>query len=362
MIFKIAYLLLKGENQMLKKISSFMSIIFFVMLIMFADTAKEGTLNGLNLAFRTAIPALFPFFVASTLLSQTGAITILSKVFSPIMHRVYGLPSECAGVLVLGFTGGYPVGVSATCELYKAKQIDKLQAERLLGFCNNTGPAFIVGVCGVGILGSVKLGLILYFIHIVSALICGKFFSLKGYKTQSYNKSIKKFDFATALVNGCEQAAQTSIKVAGFLTFFSVLIALLRTINLNLPDICYPIIYSFLELTCGLMILHEVYIPTHILMSIMSAMLAFGGLSVICQAFSIVKPMDISFKNCVIGKILHTIVAFTLTLIVTRFIPVCVPTMAGYMYMPMISKKYVLIMCIFILYIFTTSKQSKNTL
>lgn len=347
---------------MINKISGIISFVFFVLVILFADIAKEGALNGINLALRTAIPALFPFFVASTLLSQTGVIKVLGKIFSPVMRKLYGLSGECAGVLVLGFTGGYPVGVSAACELYKNKQISKNTAEKLLGFCNNTGPAFIVGICGVGILGSVKLGLLLYLIHIVSALICGKFFVSNSYTYDKISKPAQNIDFSSALVNGCEQAAQTSIKIAGFLTFFSVLIAFLRRINIVLPDICYPLLYSFFELTCGLMILHEVYMPVNVLISVMSAILAFGGLSVMCQAFSIVKPLGLSFKYCFIGKILHSITAFILSFIITSFLPIAVPTMNMNISVPMIPINYMLILSIFILYILTTSKHTKNTL
>lgn len=347
---------------MINKISGIISFVFFVIVVLFADIAKEGALNGINLALRTAIPALFPFFVASTLLSQTGVTKVLGRIFSPVMCKLYGLSGECAGVLVLGFTGGYPVGVSAACELYKTKQISKNTAEKLLGFCNNTGPAFIIGICGVGILGSVKLGLLLYFIHIVSALICGKFFANNNYFYNKTSEKTQNIDFSTALVNGCEQAAQTSIKIAGFLTFFSVLIAFLRHINIVLPDICYPILYGFFELTCGLMVLNEVYMPVNVLISIISAMLAFGGLSVMCQALSIVKPLGLSFKYCFIGKILHSIISFILSFIITSFLPIAVPTIATSIYIPMIPKTYMLIVCIFILYILTTSKHMKNKL
>lgn len=347
---------------MVNKISGFISFVFFILVILFADIAKEGALNGINLALRTAIPALFPFFVASTLLSQTGVTKALGSIFSPIMNKLYGLSGECAGVLVLGFTGGYPVGVSAACELYKNKQITKEQTERLLGFCNNTGPAFIIGICGAGILGSVRLGVLLYFIHIVSALICGRFFVNGKHSLYQTPKNTQNIDFSIALVNGCEQAAQTSIKIAGFLTFFSVLIAFLRQINIVLPEICYPVLYGFFELTCGLMILHEVYMPVNVLIAVMSAMLAFGGLSVMCQALSIVKPLGLSFKYCFIGKILHSIVAFIMSLILTGFLPIAVPTISNSIYMPMIPVNYMFIVCIFILYIFTTSKHKKNTL
>ncbi len=365
---------------MIKKISAYIAAIFFVILILFADTAKQGVINGLELSFSTAIPALFPFLVASALLSQTGMTAKLGRLFSPVMRKIYGLPSECAGAIVLGLTGGYPVGVSAAVDLYKTKHINKVQTERLLGFCNNTGPAFIVGVCGVGILSSVKLGLVLYFIHIASALICGRFFAiktpeLKNYKYSTKNKNI---GFSESLVVACEQAAQTSIKVAGFLTFFSVLTALLQEINifhiisfifspvmdkLNIsPDIVYPICYGFFEITRGLAILPEVYLPTWVLLSVMSAILAFGGLSVMCQAMSIAKPLGLSMKYCVVGKLLHSLLAFIMSIICSAFLPQTVPAMAGAIYIPTLSKPCSIVMLILILFILTTSKHKQNTL
>ena len=45
------------------------------------------------------------------------------------------------------------------------------EAERLLAFCNNSGPAFILGVVGVGVFGSSRVGLLLYLAH-AAASIC----------------------------------------------------------------------------------------------------------------------------------------------------------------------------------------------
>ena len=47
------------------KIPAAAALLFFAALIFEADAAREGAKYGLSLAFGTAIPALFPFFVAS---------------------------------------------------------------------------------------------------------------------------------------------------------------------------------------------------------------------------------------------------------------------------------------------------------
>ena len=54
-----------------------------------------------------------------------------------------------------------------------AGAVSREEAERLLGFCNNSGPAFIVGAVGAGIFGSPSVGLALYGIHILAAVLTG---------------------------------------------------------------------------------------------------------------------------------------------------------------------------------------------
>ena len=158
---------------MKRRLPGLAALLFFLALILGADAAREGAKYGLALAFGTAVPALFPFFAASSLLGQTGVLAALGRVCARPMWKLYGLPGEAAGPLVLGLTGGYPVGAAAAADLHREGRLDAAQAGRLLGFCNNTGPAFIVGVCGAGMLGSVRTGLVLYAIHIAAALLTG---------------------------------------------------------------------------------------------------------------------------------------------------------------------------------------------
>ncbi len=51
--------------------------------------------------------------------------------------------------------------------------IGREEAENLLGFCNNSGPAFIIGAAGVGGFSSSGAGVLLYFSHAAAALMTG---------------------------------------------------------------------------------------------------------------------------------------------------------------------------------------------
>ena len=324
---------------------SFAAVCFFAALFFYAAAAREGAVYGLQLAFSTAIPALFPFLAASALLLDTGALDALHRLCTKPLARLYGLPGAAAAPLLLGLTGGYPVGAAAAAALYREGTLTKPQAERLLGFCNNTGPAFIVGVCGAGVLGSVRIGLLLYAIHAASALLTGLVMAHGVPVRQTETRTVKpRYALPQALVRACEQAAQTSIKITAFLTLFAVLTAILDASGLlkrlfvpfaglcallGMPeDAGWPLLYGALELTRGLAILPEAALSARFLLPVCSALLAFGGLSIWCQSISVLADTGLSLRRFACGKLLHTALAAALTTLCVHAMPARIPTFA----------------------------------
>ena len=323
------------------------ALVLFFALLAGADTAREGARTGLALSFQMAIPALFPFFMVSALLTDTGVTAALGHICARPLWKLYGLPGEAAGALVLGLTGGYPVGVQTAGDLYAAGRLDKAQVERLLGFCNNTGPAFIVGVCGVGVFGSVQAGLMLYVLHILSALLTGLALTRPGRgappSAPPHSKTTHPV-FSAALVRACERAAETSIKVAAFITLFAVFAALLdacgalRLCMAALAPVCRllgmpetaaaPLTLGTLELTRGLSVLPEAALPQRFALPLASTLLAFGGLSVWCQSLSLAAGHGLSLARCFLGKLLHAAIAGTLTVFWCAVIPRPFPAFA----------------------------------
>ena len=120
-------------------------------LVLFPAQAAEAAKDGLLLCYNVIIPSLFPFFVLSTLVVELGLVSYLGRLLSPLMRPLFRVPGEGATALALGFVGGYPVGARTTLSLYEKGLCTKTEAERMLAFCNNSGPAFILGVVGIGI-------------------------------------------------------------------------------------------------------------------------------------------------------------------------------------------------------------------
>ena len=95
----------------------FFSLALFAAFLLCPAACADGVREGLALAGREALPALFPFFVASGLLVRSGLAERLGRAAARPLARLYGLPPEAAPAVILGLTGGYPVGAATVAEL-----------------------------------------------------------------------------------------------------------------------------------------------------------------------------------------------------------------------------------------------------
>ena len=146
---------------------------FAAALLLFPSEAAEAARQSVQLCLQTVLPALFPFFVLSSLLVACGGAQVFGRALEPFMRPLFHLSGAGAAALALGLVGGYPVGARTAAELYRGGCLPRKEAERLLAFCSNAGPGFILGICGGAVLQSARAGAYLYLVHVASALLTG---------------------------------------------------------------------------------------------------------------------------------------------------------------------------------------------
>ena len=152
-------------------------VLLLVLPLLFPGPCAEGVRRGLALAAGSALPALFPFFVAGELLTASHADRALSRLLAPLLRRVFALPQAGAAPVVLGLTGGYPVGAAVCASLLREGRLSASDARREALFCSCASPGFCIALAGVTLFGSAKTGALLYGIQAVSALLTGIFVS-----------------------------------------------------------------------------------------------------------------------------------------------------------------------------------------
>ena len=197
-----------------------------VWLLADAGTVRAAAAEGLALCGRAVIPALFPFMAASTMLVSMGFGEWASPRLAGLMN-LYRLPGPAGSALLLGLVGGYPIGARTAAELHKRGLLTVDEAERLLGFSNNSNPVFLISVLGGGVFGSPRTGVYLWLIHMLSALLTGFFFrgsgKAPGRQGLPRPAPCQSPSLPAALVEGIKSACGSMVSVCGFVIFFYVL-------------------------------------------------------------------------------------------------------------------------------------------
>ena len=215
------------------RVKTFFSWIFAAALlglcfgaIRFPGAIGQGVGMGISVCLETLIPSLFFFMVTASLLASSQAAQFLSWILSPITHFFLRLPRQLGFPLLISAIGGYPVGAAMLCQLYSQDKISTRQASRMVCFCCNPSPAFLIGGVGLGMLGNAKAGWVLYIGSLLSSLLIGFFLGL-GEKGQA-SSSLSKGPLLPSLPRSMKSSVSSMVVMCGYVLFFSGLSALLE--------------------------------------------------------------------------------------------------------------------------------------
>lgn len=335
MIFKIiTYTFYKRERKK-PKMKKFLLQIGVICIIYFIITnpndAMQYTTNAMDMCFGIIVPTLFPFFVCSGLLIYSGFCNTLSKLFAFCMRPLFLVSPAGASAFVIGIVSGYPLGAITAGELYKNNYITKTEAQRLLAFCNNSGPLFILCSVGLAMYSSLKYGVALYVCHILASVSVGILF--RFYRRNDYiaPKTIMTSDeksIGTIFSISVNNAVSNMLTVCGTVVFFSVVSSLIVS-HLPLNNTLYAIFVSLSEFVSGTNLISSLNMDMGIKLILTAFVVGFAGLSVHLQVMAAVSKYELSLKPYIIGKLLHGVLSALFMLIYLKINPITTAVFAA---------------------------------
>lgn len=264
-----------------------------------AAHVRASAAEALVLCGTSVVPALFPFLVISSLLVSLGFGEWLSPYLAGLMTPLFRLPGLASSAFVLGLVGGYPIGAQTAADLYRERLLTREEAERLLTFCNNSNPVFLISVLGSGVFGSVRTGVWLWLIHILSALLVGIFFrghgKVRGCQRLAKETSCRAVSLPSAFVTTVRNSAAGMLSVCAFVTLFYVAASPLAHLGEHLG----PLLVGILELFS----LTPLLTPDRFGFILAAGCVGWGGLSVFCQTAAALDGTDLSLRSCLFGKL-----------------------------------------------------------
>lgn len=308
------------------------SILFGVLLCIYPLEAANGATNGLGCCLNILIPSLFPFMVLSVFVIQSGAANYLDRPLGPFCRLIFHLPGSSAAAIFMSMIGGYPVGARCVSALLEKGQISLQQAQRMLCFCINAGPAFVITAVGVGYLHNIQSGVILLISQLTACLLLGLF--CRGRKNELLlPKGTSRKSIASpsqTLIHSTADAARSICSMCCFVILFAVLIAFLE---IFIQD---PVISSWiaaiLEVTSGCARLSQVATP----LWIFAFFIGWGGLCVHFQILSLLPSLPVPLGKFFLFRLLHGVLCAGIAFFLCKIWPVSSETFSNVSTTPMI--------------------------
>ncbi len=309
-------------------------------LLAFPTEAIEAAKKGLSICANAIVPSLLPFFVLSSLCVELGLIRYLGRLLEPLMQPLFRLRGACAAALALGMIGGYPVGAKTAIALYESGHIQKDEAEHLLAFCNNCGPAFLFGVVGAGVFQSGAIGAFLFCSHILASLLVGVLLRGRRPKQRVTGRMLSRVEtvrFSAAFTKSVTDAVRSTLSICGFVIFFTVVIRILFCSGLmgrliaavarilqpfGMSDgLAKSLLLGAIEMTSGVWSLQSAAGSMASQLCMAAFILGWAGLCVHCQTLSFLGDAGLSARVYLFGKLLHGLLAAALTWGALRLFP-----------------------------------------
>lgn len=300
--------------------------VLLIWLVVSPAGGIAGVRTGLSLCGEVVIPSLFPFLALSVFVIRTGLAQRFGRLLERPMRALFRLPGSAAVALALGIVGGYPVGGKACADLCRKKALSQPEAERLMAFCINSSPSFIIGAVGAGLLHSSAAGVLLYAAHLGASLLTGLLAARRYPRPARGGRSaaVTGTPVPQALVESVNGAMESMLAIAGFVIFFSGLSGLFFTGGGS--GMAATLFKGLMEVTNGCA---AAAAGGAAAMPLMAAMLSFSGLSVICQVMAVTAPAGLSVRRYLLARLPHMVFSVLLTMLLMRLFPMAVPAFAG---------------------------------
>lgn len=327
----------------------FLIAIFNLFILLFPNEILNASKDGIVLWATNVLPTLLPFVIGTNILIGTGIVELMGIFLEPLMFPLFKVAGCSAFALICGMISGYPVGAKITQSLRSCEQISKSQAQRLISFCNNSGPLFILGAIGTSMLGNKNYGYFIMIAHYVSAIIVGIMFRFFYGSEKDYVLPSKRIFFhafnhvkfvhtdkniGKLFAQSVHDSIETVLQIGGFIVVFSIVSKILELSNVIvlvwnwlvkfdfIRQIGYEtfsgIIVGIIEITNGAKILTAQNFSPSILI-ILSALVSFGGFSVHMQSISFISKTDIKASLYILAKIIHAFISAVIATIMLPF-------------------------------------------
>lgn len=250
-------------------------------------------------------------------------------------------------VFTMSVLAGYPMGARIIGDMVRRGEIDLYTARRLISFCSTSGPTFLLGAVGTGMLGSHEAGIIIALSHYAGALMTGALFcgalrllpfsrakgktvrNLKEYRksgakasTSSKFKSSQQdiFSLFTDSILGALKSLGIVLSYIVMFMFITDLVQFSGILNIFHEPYAKAVFKGLFEMTVGCSAVSKTLISLNFKTVLASFLVSFGGISVIGQSLSMLAGSGVGTPYFISVKLCHGFSAALIASVLLHFI------------------------------------------
>lgn len=295
------------DNQILKnKIVVAAASLFAFAMVMFPAVTETGSKTAIIIWANSIVPVLLPFFIFSEFIKRTGNLQSLPP-------RIYPF--------VIAFLSGYPMGAKVVGDFVKDGKLTVKEGKWVLSYSLVTGPAFIIFTIGTFI-GSTKAAVVVAVAHYLGGFFNGFLHYCrepreKNVLPERYVKSDYMENFTYAIGAGFKGMAM----ILAYLMFFTIGINLLESMGMFEAinnEVIASGIKGMFEMTIGINLVGMCNIGIKLKTILASALVSFGGFSVVGQSMSMARGSGIGLKEILEIKLTHGMFAAIIATLIAQ--------------------------------------------
>ncbi|MDE6364822.1 MAG: hypothetical protein K2O40_12205 [Lachnospiraceae bacterium] len=297
-------------------------LLLILIILSRPDATFQYAYEGLYQWAAKMVPTLFPFMMISSIMVYSGADLELGSMLSRVLKKIYKYSSSGLYAIFMGFFCGFPMGAKVVSDLYGTQKISKSEANTLLAFCNNIGPAYFMGIiipilheCGYQNTLPFVFGM--YGIPAVYGIVMGFLHTNTHSSNEIQPRSAQSQNsLAVTLKKSCMDNTQALIILGGYITFTNAFRIFLDFMPLSHNS--KNVLSSFLEIIGGVQAIYTTTLfPAQKVFWIMTA-LCFGGVSCILQTSSFLEKSSLSLGHYLKHKVLITLLSSIYYFVLTQ--------------------------------------------
>ncbi|MBD5452690.1 MAG: hypothetical protein HDR25_08620 [Lachnospiraceae bacterium] len=293
------------------------SLIIIIAVLIHPETTFEYAYAGLYQWAVKMVPTLFPFMMISSIMVYSGADLELGRILSVLLKRIYRYSVYGLYAVFMGFFCGFPMGAKVVSELYENQKLSKEEAISLLGFCNNIGPAYFLGIIipilhACGYQNTLPFLFGMYGIPALYGIVLSRRFAKENpgiisFEKISPSKPTKHLSLTNCLKRACTENTQSLIMLGGYITFTNVFRIFLDFFGFS--NNIKRVLSSFLEIMGGVQTIYtSTLYPKQKILWIMTA-LSFSGISCLIQTSSFLEKAKLPLAAYIKNRVILTMIS-----------------------------------------------------